>query len=326
MIDKLVVLSDFSYRTAFTFYVLGMLASLVYYASFRGRRIVPSVATSVGVSGSTVGDTVLVESTSAHDTDYADPGVSGDRWSRFTRWFVSLGLLFHVGSLVFRGIGVGRVPWGNLFEYASLTSAIGILVALLVIRRPAYSALWPFVLVPVIALMFLGATKFYAEAAPVVPALKSYWLPIHVSVVSLGCGVLFLSGVCSVVYLLKFWGSGGRLGGGVAKVAAPLPSVDTLDRLSYQLAIIGFPIFGIGLICGAIWAETAWGRFWGWDPKETTSFVAWVLYAGYLHARATSGWGPQKAAWVNIAGFAVFVFNLFFVNMVVSGLHSYAGV
>ena len=107
--------------------------------------------------------------------------------------------------------------------------------------------------------------------------------------------------------------------------AALAPSAETLDRLAYRVTVIGFPIFGVGIIMGAVWAESAWGRFWGWDPKETGSFITWVLYAVYLHARATTGWGAKRAAWINIAAFSVHVFNLFFINMVVSGLHSYAG-
>ena len=92
-----------------------------------------------------------------------------------------------------------------------------------------------------------------------------------------------------------------------------------------SMAVFAFPLFGLGVICGAIWAESAWGRFWGWDPKETVSFIAWIIYAAYLHARATAGWRNTNAAWINIAGFVAMLFNLFIINLVVSGLHSYAG-
>ena len=109
------------------------------------------------------------------------------------------------------------------------------------------------------------------------------------------------------------------------KIAGPLPSAKRLDRLAYRTAVVAFPIFGLGLIFGAIWAESAWGRFWNWDPKETMSFVTWILYAAYLHARATTGWKDQRAAWINVVAFGIMVFNLFFINLVVSGLHSYAG-
>ncbi len=109
------------------------------------------------------------------------------------------------------------------------------------------------------------------------------------------------------------------------RVVDRIPSADTLDRLAYKCVVFGFPLFGLGVICGAIWAESAWGRFWGWDPKETVSFIAWVIYAAYLHARATAGWRNNAAAWINVAGFVALLFNLFIINLVVSGLHSYAG-
>ena len=105
-----------------------------------------------------------------------------------------------------------------------------------------------------------------------------------------------------------------------------LPSAAALDRLAYRTTIVAFPLYTFGVIAGAIWAEAAWGRFWGWDPKETVAFVAWVVYAAYLHARATAGWRSGRAAWINVAGLAVVLFNLFFINMVVAGLHSYAGI
>lgn len=108
-------------------------------------------------------------------------------------------------------------------------------------------------------------------------------------------------------------------------LAKPLPSAKLLDAIAYRTAIITVPVFGLGIILGAIWAESAWGRFWGWDPKETVAFATWILYAAYLHARATSGWRDSRAAWINIAALVTMVFNLFFINMVVSGLHSYAG-
>jgi len=113
--------------------------------------------------------------------------------------------------------------------------------------------------------------------------------------------------------------------GFLGRFAARLPSDAGLDRVAYRTAIFGFPLFTAGVILGAIWAEAAWGKYWGWDPKETTAFVAWVLYAAYLHARATAGWRNTRAAWINVVGMIAMLFNLFFINVVVSGLHSYAG-
>jgi cytochrome c-type biogenesis protein CcsB len=152
----------------------------------------------------------------------------------------------------------------------------------------------------------------------VVPALQSYWLTIHVTAVSLASGLLMVAGVASVLFLLRKHGVGGTW-------LDALPSADTLDRAAYRVTIFAFPLYTFAIICGAIWAEAAWGRFWGWDPKETVAFVVWVVYACYLHARATAGWRAGGAAWINVFGLAAVLFNLFFINLVTTGLHSYAG-
>ena len=212
-------------------------------------------------------------------------------------------------------------------------------------------------MIPVVILMFVGGTKLYTQVATLVPALHSYWLLIHVLAVSLSSGVLMVSGVASVMYLLrarferdlvteKGWvneaagdgelypdraGSAGSPGfvprANVADRSrlAALPSLATLDRVAYRTAIVAFPVFTFAVIAGAMWAEVAWGRYWGWDPKETSAFITWVFYAAYLHARATAGWRGARAAWISVLGFVSVLFNLFFINMVVSGLHSYAG-
>ena len=108
-------------------------------------------------------------------------------------------------------------------------------------------------------------------------------------------------------------------------LAARLPDATTLDKAAYRIVAFSFPLYTVAIICGAIWAEAAWGRYWGWDPKETWAFIVWVIYACYLHARATAGWKGRAAAWVNLLGFAAIIFNFVIVNMVISGLHSYAG-
>jgi cytochrome c-type biogenesis protein CcsB len=228
-----------------------------------------------------------------------------------------LGALLQGGSLVLRGFATERAPWGNMYEYGSLLTLAAVVTWLVLSRTFDVRKLGGFVLVPIVILMFLGGTVLYADAAPVQPALQSYWLVVHVSVISVSSGVLLVPGVASVLYLLK---TSGR-----ARFTR-LPDADLLDRLAYRSTVFAFPLFTIGIICGAIWAEAAWGRFWGWDPKETVAFVSWVVFAAYLHARATAGWRGRPAAWINSVGFAMTVFNLFFINLVTTGLHSYAGV
>ncbi|BBX57289.1 Cytochrome c biogenesis protein CcsA [Mycobacterium shottsii] len=242
--------------------------------------------------------------------------------------YLGIGLL--LACIVLRGLATMRVPWGNMYEFINLTCMSGLIAGAVVLRRPQYRSLWVFLLLPVLILLTVSGRWLYTNAAPVMPALQSYWLPIHVSVVSLGSGVFLVAGISSILFLLRT----SRLGApdsqpaesALARLVQRLPDAQTLDRIAYRTTIFAFPVFGFGVIFGAIWAEQAWGRYWGWDPKETVSFVAWVVYAAYLHARSTAGWRDRKAAWINVAGFVAMVFNLFFVNLVTIGLHSYAGV
>ncbi|MEH6623027.1 MAG: c-type cytochrome biogenesis protein CcsB [Dietzia maris] len=317
--ETLATYSDLAFRTAFGIYVLALIASLIYYAGFRVAKVSEKELVTAGGTG-------LTESRSLTDTGDEERASAGNvRWARIAQLFVVLGFVFHAASLVLRGLSTERFPWGNMYEFILGSTLLAVAAGLIWLRKPALQVVWPYLLVPILVLLFFGGTHLYSDAAPVVPALRSYWLPIHVSIIALGSGILLIPGVVSIMYLIRVWQPQGQEYGWGARLARPLPAAETLDRLAYRTTVIGFPVFGVGILLGAVWAESAWGRFWGWDPKETVSFISWVLYAGYLHARATSGWGPKKAAWINIAGFAVLVFNLFFINIVVSGLHSYAG-
>lgn len=316
--------SDLAFRSAFGIYALALLASMIYYAGFRVAKVDQNRVDQKELVGA--GGPGLTESTSLTDTGDEDRASAGSlRWARIAQLFVIVAFVLHAAALVLRGVATSRFPWGNMYEFILASTLLAVGAGLVFLRKPALQVAWPYVLVPVMALLFFGGTHLYSEAAPVVPALRSYWLPIHVSIISLGSGIFLISGVASILYLIRVWQPQGAERGPGAGLARPLPHADTLDRLAYRTTVIAFPIFGVGILLGAVWAESAWGRFWGWDPKETASFVSWVLYAGYLHARATSGWGAKKAAWINLAGFAVLIFNLFFINIVVSGLHSYAG-
>jgi cytochrome c-type biogenesis protein CcsB len=251
--------------------------------------------------------------------DEPAPAARGERAGRMAVSVTVLGALLHVGSLVTRGLAAERWPLGNMYEFASAICAAAVVTWLVVLRRHAgVRTVGPFVLLPIVALMFIGLRVLYAEAAPVQPALQSYWLVVHVTTISISSGLLLVAGVASVVFLL-------RRAGALPAVTDRLPAADVIDRLAYRVTIVAFPLFTFAVITGAVWAEAAWGRFWGWDPKETVAFVSWVVYAAYLHARATAGWRTGRAAWINVLGFATVLFNLFFINMVVAGLHSYAG-
>jgi cytochrome c-type biogenesis protein CcsB len=309
MLSEFALYSDRLFMAAVSVYVLAMVLHGAEYAVQRSAK-----AVLVGAGGPALDD----------EPDEHRPAAPAgrSRAERFGRMGVSLvvlGAVLHAASIVLRGLAAERWPLGNMYEFTSAICLAAIVAWLVMLRRsPAARPVGLFVLLPVVILLFLGGTVLYAPAAPVMPALQSYWLVVHVTTVSIASGLLMVPGVASLLFLLR---RSGRLAG----VADKLPSADALDRLAYRLTIVAFPLYTFAVMAGAIWAEAAWGRFWGWDPKETVAFVAWVIYAAYLHARATAGWRNGPAAWVNVAGFAAVVFNFFFINMVVSGLHSYAG-
>ncbi|APE37381.1 c-type cytochrome biogenesis protein CcsB [Nocardia mangyaensis] len=309
--------SDFAFMSAMAIYALATILLIVQYASARAKQVSERELVTAGASA----DPALpgrIEPPAAKST--------GERFGNMAFAVLLVGTVLHVASIVFRGFATSRFPLGNMYEFTTMATAAAVVIGLYLLRAQRYREMWVFLLVPVLILMFLAGTVLYADAAPVVPALRSFWLPIHVTIVSIGSGVFLVSGVASVLYLFRMRQPAGEESTSLfGTIARRLPDARTLDQLAYKTTIIGFPLFGAGVILGAIWAEAAWGRFWGWDPKETCSFIAWVLYAAYLHARATSGWRDTKAAWINIAGFTAMLFNLFIINMVISGLHSYAG-
>jgi cytochrome c-type biogenesis protein CcsB len=243
-----------------------------------------------------------------------------------------LGILAHAAVLVTRGAATGRLPWGNMYEFATAVVLVAVVAfTVFAVRAPALRDLGVFVLGPAVLALVLIGLFLYTDAGPLVAALRSSWLAVHVTTAILGFGVFFVSGIASVLYLVRtrfearVAAGAAPAGGSDGGVVSRLPSAAALDRVAHRTAVFGFPIWTFAVIAGAIWAESAWGRFWGWDPKETWAFIAWVVYAAYLHARTTAGWRGRPAAWVNIVGLAVMVFNLLYVNMVSTGLHSYAG-
>ncbi|RZT88529.1 cytochrome c-type biogenesis protein CcsB [Pseudonocardia sediminis] len=320
--------SDRLFQGAVVVYLIALLVHAAEYVTHRSpkaARAAAAVGSGSGDGGSVAVatppdgvDTTAVESGDVPADDTARRARS-DRYGRMAVSLTVLAVLVHLASLVARGVAVSRWPLGNMYEFTSALCLLAVVSWLVALRRmPTIRTVGVFVLSPVLILLFLAGTVLYAQAAPVVPALQSYWLIIHVTTITLGSGLLLVPGVASLLFLMR---RSGRPAGLVAK----LPSADVLDRIAYRVTVVGFPIYTFAVICGAIWAEAAWGRFWGWDPKETVAFVAWVIYAAYLHARATAGWRTTRAAWINAAGFATILFNLFFINMVVAGLHSYAG-
>jgi cytochrome c-type biogenesis protein CcsB len=328
--DVLATYSDYSYRTALVLYLVAMVAHLGEYARVRAAAEPVRVAVPAGAPAGEALAAGHTAAASAGAWPAEGPGrPRRSRAERSGRTAVALTVLaaaLHVASLALRGAAVVRWPWGNMYEFTSAICAVAVLGWLVLLARAGDRAaslrrVGAFVLLPVVVLMFLAGTVLYADAAPVMPALRSYWLAVHVTAASVASGLLLIAGVASVLFLVR-----GRRPDDAPGLIGMLPTRETLDRVAYRVTVVAFPIWTFAIMTGAIWAEAAWGRFWGWDPKETVAFVAWVVYAGYLHARATAGWRGGGAAWVSSVGFAVMLFNLFFVNLVTTGLHSYAGV
>jgi cytochrome c-type biogenesis protein CcsB len=328
---------DLAYGTALVLYLLAMVLHAVGFAA--GRVLVTGAVAQYSAAQRTAagGDGPVA---TVAPPEGASRGTS-ERVGRSAVALTVLAALLHASSLGLRGAAVGRAPWANMYEFTSAICFVAVIAWLVVLYRQrdaavALSRLGGFVLLPVVVLMFLGGTVLYAQAAPLIPALNSYWITIHVSAAATASGILLVSGVASVLYLVQERASAqaatrlpssatvNRLPG--SATVNRLPGSATLDRLAYRTAVVALPIWTFAVITGAIWAEAAWGRYWGWDPKETCALIAWVVYAGYLHARATAGWRGSRAAWINVVGFGVMLFNLFFVNIVISGFHSYAGI
>lgn len=236
--------------------------------------------------------------------------------------WLATGLL--IAGFVFRGLAAGRFPLGNMYEF-SLGAALAVaLVYLIAAARTDLRWLGVWVIGSVLLTLGLAVTVLYTESAQLVPALKSWWLVIHVSAAAISGGAFALSAGFTVAYLIRARAEErGTQGEGLA---ARLPDAERLDALAYRTIAFVFPIWTFAVIAGAIWAENAWGRYWGWDPKETWAFITWIAYAGYLHARSTAGWKGRKAAVLSLIAFAAFIINFFGVNLYASGLHSYAGV
>ena len=239
-----------------------------------------------------------------------------------------LGFLFHLGGTVLRGIAAGRVPWSNMYEFAMTGTLLIIAVYLAVNIWFDLKYLGTFILGLIVVLLGGAATGFYVEVVPLSDPLKSVWLVIHVFVASLGTAFFALAFSLSVFQLLQARRERRALAGEAKpglRFLATLPSADRLEGLAYRFATVGFIFWTFTLIAGSIWAQDAWGRYWGFDTKETWTFIIWVLYAGYIHARATRGWRGTRSAWLSIVGFTAVIFNFTIVNMFFKGLHVYSG-
>ncbi len=353
--------SNYLIRSAMFVYTLAFLAHLAEWVfGGRSRIAVQSAALTTGAAGSapqeagaaapavtvrsaqggtsTLVRPKVVTRASASDRGIADgPGAAGgsekgDLYGRIAISFTVLAWVLHAAGVVFRAASVQRAPWGNMYEFSTTFGAVAV-GAYLVLLALGKNVRWIGLFLTTSVLLDLGLalSVLYTSSEQLVPALHSYWLWVHVSCAIISGAVFYLAAVGTVLYLFRDHYEERLTEGGAAEgtwegIMRRLPAAASLDKFAYRMNALVFPLWTFTIIAGAIWAQAAWGHYWEWDPKETWSFITWVAYAGYLHARATAGWKGRKAAYLALIAFACFLFNYYGVNIFVTGKHSYAGV
>ncbi|WP_329017707.1 c-type cytochrome biogenesis protein CcsB [Micromonospora rifamycinica] len=328
--------SDQLVTFAILVYLVAMISHAVEYALGNVRAVATRVAPARELVGAGVGgvgvdkvDGPVADAPPAGTPSSTRPSRSAGRARLAGRIAAALTVVaaaLHLGALVTRGIAADRMPWGNMYEFVLTVTWIGTAAWLVVLgKRPSLRRLGLFLTLVMVLLLAFAELKLYVPVVPLMPALQSYWFIIHVSTIVFSSGIFLLGVVPAVSFLLRNGYEQGRRSFPYT-LARRLPGAADLERLTFALHAFSFPIFTFAVIAGAIWAEAAWGRAWGWDPKETWAFISWVVYAGYLHARATPSVKRNVATWIAVLGFLTVLMNLFGVNFFFTGLHSYAGV
>ncbi|MGJ3229605.1 c-type cytochrome biogenesis protein CcsB [Micromonospora aurantiaca (nom. illeg.)] len=321
-------LSDQLVAFAILAYLIAMISHAVEFALGNARKVPAAaparelVGAGVGGAGGTIDEPAVAATPPRPDRTGARAVLAG----RIAAWLTVLAAAVHLGAVVTRGLAADRMPWGNMYEFVLTGTWIGGAAWLVVLwKQPWLRRLGLFLTLVMVLLLAFAELKLYVPIEPLMPALQSWWFIIHVSTIIFASGIFLLGVVPAAAYLMRSgWEQGRR--SFPYTLARRLPEAAGLERLTFMLHAFSFPIFTFAVIAGAIWAEAAWGRAWGWDPKETWAFISWVVYAGYLHARATPSVKRNVATWISIVGFLTVMMNLFGVNFFFTGLHSYAGV
>jgi cytochrome c-type biogenesis protein CcsB len=330
--ELFMLLASIAYVVALVFFVLDLVKSSPTIGSLEarlaGEQAVPAHALA-GVGSRGAGSTTAAARTSPAADDSMDYG-SGPR-RRTARIAVSLTVLaavIHGAAVITRGVAAHRVPWGNMYEFCTTGAFLVAAIFLITLTRKDLRFVGSFVVGLVVIMLCAATVGFPTPVARLIPALQSYWLIVHVSIAVASSALFTITFSMSVLQLLQTSREAKLQAGKTdpAKFLRLVPSALSLENLSYRLNAIAFVGWTFTLMAGAIWAEQAWGRYWGWDTKEVWTFVIWTVYAGYLHARATRGWTGTRAAWLSIVGYLCIVFNFTIVNIYFSGLHSYSGV
>ncbi|MEU8038781.1 c-type cytochrome biogenesis protein CcsB [Streptosporangium sp. NPDC049078] len=312
----LATLSDQLILATVLLYVFAMIAYALDLAFWRqagaSRQTVARADRPVlaGVGGGAPADTAPAEDAPAVKASpawaaWAGPVAVGLSW---------LGWVANLASILTRGLAVDRWPWGNMYEFVVAMCFAAVSAFLFMQLRYPIRFLGAFVTVASALGLGFAVRYLHVQAGPVVPALDTYWVAIHVSAAIVASGMFIVAGVCGILYLVR------------KDASVRLPSRQDLERVAHRAIVIGFPIWTFAVIAGALWADKAWGRYWGWDPKEIWAFITWIAYAAYLHARATAGWKGKAATIVQLIALACLLFNLVGVNIFLGGLHSYAEV
>ncbi len=322
-------MSEYSDLAMTTSAVLYLIALLAHAAEWAAARTLPAaqVAPSRELARAGVGH----GQQQPPAPEVAAPDVSGSLAARirldlFGRVGIALTMIAfatHLAAVILRGIAADRFPWGNMYEF--VTSALLVVVISYLVLAVWKGMRWLGLFVTLLAAIGQGlaVTVLYVDVAPLVPALHSVWFIIHIVAAVIAAGAFNLGGLASLLYLLRVRATRrGQQSGYITR----LPAASKIDTFAYRMHAFALPVWTFTILAGAVWAQYAWGRFWGWDPKETWSLITWVVYAGYLHARLTAGWKGAKAAWVAVVGLATFWFNFVGINLLVSGMHSYAGI
>ncbi len=327
---ELVGYSNLALYSAMAIFTVSMLLFAAYLAALgpvaaeRGSKRRPRQLVAAGGSAATATPTdAPPPSDAARGSDGAEPSARARKTGNIALSMAWLGTLLLVASVVMRGLAVMRPPWGNMFEFATAGAAAASLAYCLLARRRHWEWLGLFVIGPILLTLGLAMFAFYTDAAELMPALKSVWLVIHVVVAILAVAVFTIGFSMGIVYLVKRRREENPPDR--RNFVETLPPAASLERAAYGLNMVGFILWTFTLVAGAIWAQKAWSAYWTWDPKEVWTFVIWVVYAAYMHARATAGWEPRKAMWIALVGYVCVLLNFTVVNLLFTGLHSYSG-
>jgi cytochrome c-type biogenesis protein CcsB len=301
-----------------------VIAFVVFVLDLSSRAAMAQAAVApVAASGRAYQGATLVAEKSVAEKSQPPAPASASRYQRIAMALTILAWVIHVAAVGLRAFAAGRVPWANLFEFTLTGTAIivGVFLVAQIWRDLRFLGAW--VTGVVVLLATLATVNFYVDVTPLPPPLQSAWLAIHVLVAMLATGFFAIGGGLSVVQLLQARREAGKTQG--MTFLRSFPASEVLETTANRLVIVGFALWTFTLMAGAIWAERAWGRYWGWDTKEVWTFIIWVVFAGYVHARATRGWRGSRSAWLAIIGFATVIFNFTIVNLFFAGLHSYSG-